>query len=281
MKKKYYSIRNKKQSEIYNLNVLNKLFLNLYLDFEEKGYLQQYFGYWCVDANTPNSWVLGSLGSNIDNHVFNALLKDNLWPIKENIKNYKDGDLFDIAEFLFDYISKPVKGNYHSFNDCGMHYSDFDQKAGQTDFLDKINEIIINYGHGFEMSNQGQIFIKEEVGLTDIYKAKIPTKDEAIKTKINFSIQKYRGSRSDMEERRIAIRELADILESLRPKIKEFMLSKDDDTLFNLANNFYIRHSNDKQVKKYDKNIWYSWMFYFYLSTIYALLSLIKEHEKS
>lgn len=281
MKRKYYSIRNKKQSEQYGLNVLKRLFLNLYIDFEDKGYFQEYFGYWCVDADTHDNWIPGSLGGSIDNHVFNALLKDDLWPIKEKIKNYEEDDLFDIAEFLFDHVSKPIKGNYHSYSNCGMHYSEFDQKVGRINFSNKINEILANYSGGFEISKQGQILVKEEIGLTDIYAAKTLTEDKDTRTKINLAIQKYRGSRSDMEERRIAIRELADILESLRPEIKRHMLSKDDDALFELANKFYVRHFNDKQIKKYDKNIWYSWMFYFYLSTIHTLLRLIEKYAKS
>ena len=42
--------------------------------------------------------------------------------------------------------------------------------------------------------------------------------------------------------------------------------------LFNLANNFGIRHHNDHQKTSYDANIWLSWMFYFYLATIHVVL---------
>jgi len=61
---------------------------------------------------------------------------------------------------------------------------------------------------------------------------------------------------------------LADILESLRPKLKLVLTHKDEDDLFNIANNFGIRHKNERQKTDYDP-LWLSWMFYYYLATIH------------
>jgi hypothetical protein len=68
---------------------------------------------------------------------------------------------------------------------------------------------------------------------------------------------------------------LADVLESLRPKIKTALSSKDESDLFNIANNFEIRHKNSRQQSEYDP-IWLSWMFYFYLATIHAITHRLK-----
>lgn len=287
MKKRYYSIRTKKRSDKYDLPILKRLFVTLYNGLDSDGYLQEYFGYWCVDAQTPNNWIPGKLGIDIEEKVFRILLKEIPWPPNEidldgdNIDQYSEDDLFDVIEFLYDYVTSPVDGQYHSFNNCGWHYSTFDKKSGQRDFVNRINDILQNYKDGYEISRDGQILVKEERALSDIFKAKIPSKKKDVKTKIKLAIEKYRSSRSDMEERRIAIRELADILESLRDKAKKLMLSKDESALFELANKFAIRHSNKKQIKHYDKNIWYSWMFYFYLSSIHTLLRLIEKHDKT
>jgi hypothetical protein len=61
---------------------------------------------------------------------------------------------------------------------------------------------------------------------------------------------------------------LVDILESLRPKLKNVISTKDEDDLFNIANNFGIRHKNERQKIDYDP-LWLSWMFYYYLATIH------------
>ena len=71
-----------------------------------------------------------------------------------------------------------------------------------------------------------------------------------------------------------AIRELADVLEFIRPAIKEHLNKKDENDIFNIANNFGIRHHNKDQQTEYDKAIWYSWIFYYYLATLHAVLRM-------
>jgi hypothetical protein len=83
---------------------------------------------------------------------------------------------------------------------------------------------------------------------------------------------------STLDDRRQAVRDLADVLEYLRPKVKVLLTSKDDSDLFNIANNFGVRHHNDKQKTTYDAALWLSWMFYFYLATIHVVLRKI-EHD--
>lgn len=278
--KQYYSIRTGKNKNFsgFNLDTLRRLFSDAYNEFENNGYFQEYFGYFCVDAS-PNQ-VAGKLGENVDAQIYRLLRKDHLWPIGMFITTYSEDDLFDIIEFLYDHISRPIKkdNDYHSWNQCGWHYSEFNKDAGQNEFIEKMNEILADYETGFEMDKNGLILVKDESGLANIYLANIPTDREDIKTKVDLAVQKYRESRSSLEMRRIAIRELADILEILRPEAKQHLNSKDDDALFNIANNFSIRHANDKQKIGYDRDIWYSWMFYFYLATVHALLR-IKERK--
>lgn len=251
----------------------------MYTEFENDGYFQEYFGYYCVDAN-PNQ-VPGKLGENVDAQIYRLLRKDNLWPIKEKIGEYSEDDLFDMIEFLFDHVSQPIKTDnaYHSWNQCGWHFSQFDRTMGQIEYAWRMNDLLAEYQTGFEMDSKGMILVKDESGLVSIYSADVPTNRDDIKIKVDLAVRKYRESRSNLEERRMAIRELADILEILRSDAKKYLHDKDDDALFNVANNFAIRHANDKQKINYDRDIWYSWMFYFYLATIHALLR-IKDRKK-
>lgn len=96
-----------------------------------------------------------------------------------------------------------------------------------------------------------------------------------IEARIDAARVKFRRHRSSLDDRRDAIRDLADVLEFLRPKLKNVLTSKDESDLFNLANNFGIRHHNEAQKVQYDKPIWYSWLFYYYLATIHAVVRLI------
>ena len=103
---------------------------------------------------------------------------------------------------------------------------------------------------------------------------------ENVEVRVKGAIQKFRNRHSSPDDRRDAIRDLADVLEFLRPKLKTVMTQQEKD-LFNIANNYDIRHHNEKQKKDYDKPIWYSWMFYFYLSTIHTAVRLIKKQEET
>jgi hypothetical protein len=74
-----------------------------------------------------------------------------------------------------------------------------------------------------------------------------------------------------------AVRMLADTFEVLRPKLKGVITTKDEGDLFNIANNFAIRHSNEKQRTQYDRSLWLSWMFYFYLATLHFALRRLQK----
>lgn len=79
---------------------------------------------------------------------------------------------------------------------------------------------------------------------------------------------------------RLAVRELFDVLEKLRPEVKAEMLRGDEGDLFNIANNFAIRHLNEKQKGNYDSALWHSWMFYNNLATVHVITRLIARRSR-
>jgi hypothetical protein len=256
------------------LPIFLRLFHDLFLIFWNKQYFQEPFGYCCVDAGD----VPGTLGTDIEAQMFLVLRRSNLWPIESKCLEYSEDDLFDIIEFIHDSISKPIEGWYHDYGSCGWHYTKFDRNAGKEEFRSKINVILHDYKDGFELSENGEILASIEVGLDDLVKEDLAEYDpENIENRINGAISKFRRHRSSQDERRDAIRDLADVLEFLRPRIKEVLNSKDENDLFSIANSFGIRHHNEKQKTDYDRSIWYNWMFYYYLATIHAILKLIKK----
>ena len=276
--RRYYSTRTGKNPNArkFDIGMLRRLFRDQYLELLRTDYFQEAFGYSCVDAGD----VAGKLGQDIEAQVFRVLRKSSLWPIHEKCLEYSEDDLFDVVEFLFDYVSKPLEGRYHSYGGCGWHYDTFDKDEGQKEFRSRVNEILQDYSTGYELSEQGEILELAEHGLENLFAAGLPTYDpENIERRVNAAILKFRRYHSTLDERRDAIRDLADVLEFLRPKAKEVLTSKDESDLFNLANNFGIRHHNPDQKTDYDKSIWYSWMFYYNLSTIHACLRLIKKKE--
>lgn len=272
IKRNYYSVRTGKISpdQQVNFEVLKKLFLVTYNKLNSDGYFQKYFGINCEDGYIP-----GELGEEIDAIVFVNLRKDNLYPIYQNLPNYTEDDFFDIIEFLHDHCSKGLNGHYHSWNNCGYHYEEFNDIEGQKHYREMLNPILREYKEGFEISDSGEILILSDNGLSNLFEADIPTNDkDNISNKINSAILKFRRHKSTLDDRREAIRELADVLEFLRPAIKQHLNRKDENDIFNIANNFGIRHHNKDQQTEYDKAIWYSWIFYYYLATLHAVLRM-------
>jgi hypothetical protein len=135
--------------------------------------------------------------------------------------------------------------------------------------------LLADYKDGYEISESGEILILSDNGLSNLIKADIPTTEtENITNKMNTAILKFRRHKSTLDDRKEAIRELADVLEFVRPEIKKHLNKKDENDIFNIANNFAIRHHNADQKTEYDKAIWYSWIFYFYLATLHAILRM-------
>jgi hypothetical protein len=58
---------------------------------------------------------------------------------------WREDDLFDIIEFLYQHLSNPVDGTMHSYGECGMHWETFSQVAGRAKFRPRINDLLALY----------------------------------------------------------------------------------------------------------------------------------------
>lgn len=265
----FYSLRNgyNKCSAGLPLDDILSLFIGVYEELGQSGYFAEAFGYTCVDLGCIPGYV-----HDVDLEILLHIRKKDLWPPSTRWHDYSEDDFFDIIEFLFQHISKPIGGDHHSYNQCGMHWHTFDKKEGQVFFRSRVNGILSHYEKAFELSEFGEILHKPEHGFEGIFEAEIPADDKKITERIDAAIIRYRRHGSTLDDRRQAVRDLADVLEYIRPQIKLTLTSADEKDLFSLANNFGIRHHNASQKTSYDASVWLSWMFYFYLSTIHVVL---------
>ena len=273
----YYAVRKGLRSPKIDFNVLKGLFLAAFDELSRSGYFQQVLGIHCVDGYLP-----GLAGENIEVFFFRKLKKRNIWPFEAQSGFWEEEDLFDVIEVLHDCASKGVDGHYHSYCNCGMHYETFDAPAGQNDFRVAINEVLREYGDGYAISVKGEIFAGGPRGLRDLTKAAKPPGDPAnVQNRVEAAIDKFQNRASNISDRRDAIRELAAILEFLRPQVKAVLERQDEADLFRIANNFGIRHHNQLQKTVYDETIWLSWMFYFFLASIHAATRLIEKEARN
>jgi hypothetical protein len=251
------------------------LFYRVFQLLESAGYFSEAFGFWCVDSGTIEGNV-----KDVELEMLLTIRKKNLWPIEVCYSSYSEDDLLDVVEFLYQYVSKPIEGSMHSYDNCGMHWETFNKTEGQEYFREKLNTVLGHYKNKFEVSPKGEVLHKPEEGFEQIFNADVPSKDKNIVSRISAATINFRRHGSSIDDRRQAVRDLADVLEYLKKQVQELLSNKDEKDLFNIANNFGIRHHNDKQKTSYDAAIWLSWMFYFYLSTIHVVLRKI-EHDKA
>lgn len=259
----------------FKLEKIRTFIRALHKTFDHEGYFDQAFGKFCVD----NGQMAGEI-INPELDITMKVRKEDLWPIHEFIEKYDEADLFDIIEYLYQNVSKPIEGTMHGYAGCGMHWHTFNKEDGQAEFRTKINEILSLYERPFELSATGEVLEKAPSGLEPIFKADIPTKDNLITEKIRIATVRYRRHDATADDRRAAVRDLADILERLRTQVKNIMGGKDDSALFEIANKFAIRHFNKLQQTDYDPE-WLSWMFYLYLSTIHLVTRKIEKAQKN
>ena len=250
------------------------LFSRQFDQLREDGYFHEALGFECVDAGAVPGTV-----RDIELEMLLTIRKKELWPIHLKGNAYTEDDFFDVIEFLYQHVSKPIDGTFHNWNNCGMHWETFNKSQGQAEFRYKVNSVLSHYKQPFEISSSGEILHKPEAGFEKIIEADVPSKDHNVTERISAAVLRYRRHGSTLDDRRQAVRDLADVLEYLRAQVKTLLTSADEKDLFNLANNFGIRHHNDQQKTSYDASIWLSWMFYFYLATIHVVLRKQQEQR--
>lgn len=272
-RKEYYSQR-KGLSKINGYEFIDVLilFCNIYNDLKEG----QYFGREDMYGHHHG----GKFGSNPGSKILKTLKKKNLYPIVFNSHSYSEEDLFDIIEFLFDYCSAPLKDMFGN-----LQYSlisneiSYDKEVGQIFFRDEINEILRDYKDGFELTKEGYIETLNKEGLEQVLDQEIVSLDNETDSKVKESIRIFRRSGTILEKQS-SLKQLADVLEHFRNDYKSNPINgKDENAIFDIANNFAVRHYNLKQKDKYPQDLYYSWIFHIFLSTYHLWARLIKANS--
>jgi hypothetical protein len=278
MSRDYYSRRFSSDGERHRITLreaANRL-ATAYSFVERKDYLKRSFGYSCVD----NGDVPGLHGSSLEELFY----LDTGTRITNGVTAFfgdaDEGAMFTLVEFVYDHIAKPGKdaGRYHGFNDCGRHYDfetdPFDELAARAEWREKVNVVLKFYEEGYELATSGEIVRLAPNGLSVVLRTQVPAGvSNADRAKVATAIHNFQLGRSTREERKQAVRVLADVLEIHRPAVKQH-LTKDEGDLFNIANNFAIRHHRTDERDDYDDD-WLAWMFYWYLSTVHLVLGRV------
>lgn len=270
--RRYYSSRNKPRS--LKLEELYWKFQNLYLLFRDQDYFKGKAG--ITKTDLPDAIK----------HEAAVALTFQPFPItKWSQENITEDHVFDVLEFLYDHVSQPGEW-VQMTSETGWNYwgyDSYDDETGRKELRDKANDFLCDYRNGYELTKDGTILALGEHGLKYILDAEIIPYDEVnVDNKVKNSITKWRNRHLSLPEKKEAIREMADVFEWLKKTkgLDKVLDNKDESSIFDIANNFAIRHHNPKQKTNYDRSIWYSWMFHFYLATYHAAIRLLIKAEK-
>jgi hypothetical protein len=249
-------------------------------DLRERGYFQEALGIECVDGDKK-----GGLPISPNRYFKKATGREGVWPYWESVEigfgiwqapweEWDEDAMFDVVEALHDLASKGVMGDYHGYADCGMHYHLFDREEGRADFRRELNEVLELGDPPYRLDGHGQAV---EVGAPEfeqLLEAPLPegTEADAVAAKVDAAVGAFSARGATLDDRRHAVRDLADVLEAIRGDLKENMLRADERDLFQIANQFAIRHNGENQKREYDGAVWLRWMFYVNLATIHAVL---------
>lgn len=200
---------------------------------------------------------------------------------KWNIENQKANLIFDTIEFLYEFTSKPGEcgyiSDYTGYN--SQDYLSYDLTEGKREFREDINILLKAFGQGYELQLDGKIiFAGDET--TNFIHTEFPEYNEYnIDKSIHLALKWWKNRNQTLEEKKQAIIILVNVLEYLKKDgtLLKVLGKKDSNDLFNIANNFGFRHHNLDQKTDFDKEIWYDWIFQYYLNTCIGIIRLIKK----
>jgi len=169
------------------------------------------------------------------------------------------GLLFDILEYLHDELVSDAK---------------------RDEMRRRLNPDLALYTPPMEMLTDGQIVEKAPDELQPLLNEPAPEHVTVVLRKpFDSAVEQYRRRGATLHDKQSALKHLADVLEPMKGVIKEYVLKEDESALFNIANNFYIRHLNREQRRSYDSEVWLDWTFYVYVATAKAMMAVMDREE--
>ena len=237
-------------------------FAHLIAEFEDHGYFARDFPQRCVDDAEPTPDVSAFLQGIVGIR--------SLWPLRSSLP-WEDDIWFSIIEILHDHAARPRRRSWHDFSQCGWHYSAFAVEPGQVLYRWKVNDLLARSDVRVQLADDG-----EDIGrlVTVSDDARAPLIDRLIDRHpdvgldpVAHAVALFRGRGASFEAKRSAVKALAEVLEQRRSLLKSELLTKDEAALFSIANQFHIRHGNDRQRGDYAE-AFIEWIFWWYAATI-------------
>lgn len=247
-------------------------FIALVGELDDSGYFEKRFGKDCVDdarGDVPDVLIQRELGV------------EGLWPL-EHRRLVDDMDLFfDVVELLHDHVSRPLTRSWHGYCECGWHHAIFEIESGRVLYRWRVNKILERSDLGLRLAEEGddigRLVTVTDDARTQLVHAAIARDDGEPADQVRHALALFRQRGADRNQKRSAVAALALVLEERRHNVlKDALANSDRGALFDIANNFHVRHQDAKQQRDYD-DFYLDWIFWLYLASIELTNRIIDE----
>jgi hypothetical protein len=273
----YWSERQRsKRPGVVSLAGTIREFVRVVDDLDRRGYFEEAFDKDCVDGpadlERPSRLIAREIGV------------ADLWPLSAD-RLMEDRDLFcDVIEVLHDFAARPRARTMHGYGGCGWHYSAFSFEAGQVVYRWRVNRVLDRSDLGLRLADEGEdagrLVAATDPARTELAVAMAGRTDAGTGDVVRHAIALYRSRSASEHDKRSATVALAGVLEERRALLKAELMSKDEGALFQIANQFAIRHRRDDQRPDYDA-AFLDWVFWWYLATVELTDRILAREEAS
>lgn len=253
---------------------LSKAFVELIDEMRELDYFPKVMPKSCVDEG--GSW--GEFIRNVNAEISKAIHTDVSWPLDESMTSIPEDVLYAVIEYLHDQAQRPRTRSFHPWNECGWHYADHNKESGGVVYRWRVNELLERYGVHLRLGSKGpekgRLIRNADFQLDALADELTDSPVESDDRLIADAIHLYRARSSTTVQRRAAITQLANYLEKHRQAFKSGEFAKGDESdLFNIFNNFAIRHGKGVQKGEYGDE-YLDWIFWTTLSAVQLVKGL-------
>lgn len=250
----------------------------LLVDLEGDGYLARRFGEVCVDTKPDKYGEMPHRGEPRYRRIRDELQqrlglpdRTDLWPPAWD--RWDDETLYEVIEAVHDLVARPRRHWIHDHDECGRHYEDFDTDAGRRVYRALVSRLLAERGIDLRLAtdgpDEGRLVRTVDEARSDLVDRALAAPDVGGGDRVQQAVARFRQRGATPEDKRMAGVALFGVLEQRSAVIKAAaqITTKDESDLYNIANNFALRHQDLKQKREYDP-VFLDWMFWWFLAAV-------------
>ncbi len=238
-------------------------FVSFVEELVDNGYLARSWGKFCPDdassrERDPRVEIEVRIG------------RSDIWPLWRTVENWDEDTLLDLVELFDELVARPRRRWWHAWNECGWHWSEYSTVAGQRLYRWWINRLLGQTELGYELATDGEdagrLVATVPDARADLVEAMARTTSSA-GDQVRHAVALFRARDASEQDKRSAVIALAGVLEERRILLQESLFRRDERSLFQIANEYGLRHQQEGQKSDYDP-AFLDWVFWWYLATI-------------